>query len=280
MGLAGSQARFLSLTARKSNIEYQGQQINQQRTVLANKSSDVVNQMLALQPPTPPTSSSEDYYRVTQTFSNLSDGTVNGNAGNPNVKGQTEKITGWTLVDAVTKTAPTATTTSFCYEVSYSYQQDGETVTGAKMYTQAKAFTAGTDLRDVSNQMSTAGIFDVDDKTGNIIEKMIIDNAASFGTGATGLSSYDASSLLFGTSFNDQKYNDAMNKYDFDKYTYDKAITDINAQTEKIQAQDKSLELKLKQLDSEHTAVQTELEAIKSVIDKNIGETFKTFAGS
>ena len=34
MGLAASQARFLGLTARKSGVEYQGQQIKQQRTAL------------------------------------------------------------------------------------------------------------------------------------------------------------------------------------------------------------------------------------------------------
>ena len=37
MGLAASQARFLGLTARKSNIEYEGQQVNQQRTALAEE---------------------------------------------------------------------------------------------------------------------------------------------------------------------------------------------------------------------------------------------------
>jgi len=37
MGLAASQARFLGLTARKSDKEYQGQQINQARTQLADK---------------------------------------------------------------------------------------------------------------------------------------------------------------------------------------------------------------------------------------------------
>ena len=36
MGLAASQARFLSLTARKSNVEYNGQQVNQQRMILSS----------------------------------------------------------------------------------------------------------------------------------------------------------------------------------------------------------------------------------------------------
>ena len=37
MGLAATQARYLGLTARKTNVEFEGQQINQQRTALANQ---------------------------------------------------------------------------------------------------------------------------------------------------------------------------------------------------------------------------------------------------
>ena len=37
MGLSASQMRYLSLTARCSNVEYQGQQVNQARTELANQ---------------------------------------------------------------------------------------------------------------------------------------------------------------------------------------------------------------------------------------------------
>lgn len=66
MGMAASQARFLNLTARKTNIEYQGQQINQQRTELSNKSATLYNQMLTLQVPSPP--NSQDYTKVSYTF--------------------------------------------------------------------------------------------------------------------------------------------------------------------------------------------------------------------
>ena len=48
MGMAASQARFLGLTARKTNTEYEGQQVNQQRTALANQSAGLFNEMLAL----------------------------------------------------------------------------------------------------------------------------------------------------------------------------------------------------------------------------------------
>ncbi len=62
MGMAASQARFLGLTARKSNVEYQGQQVNQERTALANDSANLYNQMMALDVPTPP--SANEYYKT------------------------------------------------------------------------------------------------------------------------------------------------------------------------------------------------------------------------
>ena len=72
MGMAASQARFLGLTARKSNVEYQGQQINQQRTALANESSNLYNQMLQLDVPTPP--SQKDYYNTVYVLDGTGDG--------------------------------------------------------------------------------------------------------------------------------------------------------------------------------------------------------------
>ena len=54
MGMAASQARYLGLTARKTNVEYEGQQINQARTALGNQSAALWNQMLGLTIPTVP----------------------------------------------------------------------------------------------------------------------------------------------------------------------------------------------------------------------------------
>ena len=74
-------------------------------------------------------------------------------------------------------------------------------------------------------------------------------------------------------------YQNAMNKYYHDVREYEKKIADINAKTEIIQKEDRTLELRLKQLDTEQNALQTEMEAVKKVISKNIEMTFKTFAG-
>lgn len=67
MGMAASQARFLGLTARKTNVEYQGQQVNQARTVLANESAGLFNSMMVLKVPTPPVVN--DYYTSRYKFS-------------------------------------------------------------------------------------------------------------------------------------------------------------------------------------------------------------------
>lgn len=75
----------------------------------------------------------------------------------------------------------------------------------------------------------------------------------------------------------DDAYNDAMNQYYYEKEQYDKNVADINAKTEIIQAQDRQLQLKLEQLNTEQSALQTEMEACQKVVSKNIDNSFKTF---
>ena len=50
MGLAASQSRFLLLTARKSDLELTGQQINQARLALANNTDELFTQAAELEP--------------------------------------------------------------------------------------------------------------------------------------------------------------------------------------------------------------------------------------
>ena len=66
MGMAASQARWLALTARKTNVEYEGQQVNQARTALAMKSANTFNELLALEVPTAP--STQDFTKLEYTY--------------------------------------------------------------------------------------------------------------------------------------------------------------------------------------------------------------------
>ena len=79
------------------------------------------------------------------------------------------------------------------------------------------------------------------------------------------------------TQSDDKAYNDAMNQYNYNKAKYDQEIQSINAKIEIIQGQDKDLELRLKQLDTEENAISTEIDAVKKVISKNVENSFKTF---
>ena len=67
MGMAASQARFLGLTARQNNVEFEGQQINQQRTMLSNESANYYNDLLGMTVPVPP--SVDSYTKTVYTFS-------------------------------------------------------------------------------------------------------------------------------------------------------------------------------------------------------------------
>lgn len=65
MGMAASQARYLGLVARQNDLEYQGQQINQERTVLSQQVTDLYNALQNLTVPTPP--STTDFSKVEYT---------------------------------------------------------------------------------------------------------------------------------------------------------------------------------------------------------------------
>ncbi len=85
-------------------------------------------------------------------------------------------------------------------------------------------------------------------------------------------------SLNVETVTDEAAYQDAMNEYLYKKEEYEKTIADINAQTSIIQQEDRTLELRLKQLDTEQNALATEMDAVKKVIDDNVEKTFKTFS--
>ncbi|MBQ4114953.1 hypothetical protein IJD34_06070 [bacterium] len=81
------------------------------------------------------------------------------------------------------------------------------------------------------------------------------------------------------TITDDAAYEDAMNQYYYENAKYDKMVQDINAQTSIIQQQDQQLELRLKQLDTEHNALSTEIDAVSKVVKDNVDKSFKTFGG-
>ena len=135
MGMAASQARYLALVARKSNCEYEGQQINQQRTTLANQSANLFSQMLGLSVPVPPSTSD-----FTTTQYSYTDGT------NASV------IEKW---EQLSKADP-----DYNYVVTHSYNVDRYTGSIKKMsdpqvqINSGRVYNVGTQQSDIFTQYS------------------------------------------------------------------------------------------------------------------------------
>ncbi len=351
MGMAASQARFLGLTARKTNTEYEGQQINQQRTTLSNQSANYYNQLLGMTVPVPPSVS--DYTKTTYTFTDGSlsnsissliaqaDGTylisyTSTWTNNFAVVGATPSI--YTRVNTGTEDAP-----------QYKYYVGGQElrslgekipVDGEGKYTGNDPYLSTLSPDQIKNLQEEEKKYteELNNKYGKadwmvryvqntstgtwspyFVKKDVLEsdntvyneNGASQSNiptytvgsaketeeikGVTARLEQDATGRIINITLNPGKenevtyavttntvtdqaaYDDAMNQYEYDKYEYDQSIQNINAKIEIIQSEDKNLELRLKQLDTEQAAIQTEMDAVQKVIEKNTESTFKTF---
>lgn len=80
-----------------------------------------------------------------------------------------------------------------------------------------------------------------------------------------------------GNATNDADGDGLSNEYEASLVSYSAEYNKINAQIETAHTKDRVLETTLRNVDTQHNAVQTEIDAVKKVIDKNIELTYKTF---
>ena len=173
--------------------------------------------------------------------------------------------TGW-LVRYV-KNSSDGTYKPYFYDVSSL--KDAEYDEYGNVKSSIKCYTVGSKTRTEEIKGKDAKV--EKDATGRYINITIFDDISD--PDAVGVTY----SLTTSTITDQDAYEDAMNQYEFDKAKYDQTINEINAKIEIIQAQDKNLELRLKQLDTEQKAISQEMEAVQKVVDKNVDTTFKTF---
>ena len=168
----------------------------------------------------------------------------------------------------------------------YTYQKNGTTYFATKAELEASRDSFAEDNRTevsyIDKQDPLKQYYTTQLKTTKTMtDRALMDDAS--GTGrykSIKLKSYNSAfDLKTEIATNEEAYNQAMNQHYYDTQNYNKKIADINAKTSIIQQEDRTLELRLKQLDTEHDALQTEMEAVKKVITKNVEETFKTFGG-
>lgn len=273
MGLAASQARFLGLTARKTNIEYQGQQINEQRLLLANKSASLYNQMLVLEVPTPP--SQANFTTVKYAY------TAKDSAGNTRSY-EINEADLQVALDGLTDTnKKEGTNGDYLYSTTASVTGKYKDANGNQ---QSTAFYVAT-CSKVKTENGTLNVT-VDPVSGRITN-VWLSATSDFGTkvGSGDAAAIDTEyqngmiQLTANEQIDQQAYDDAYNQYKYEQYLYEQEIEQINASTEIIQQQDKTLELQLKQLDTEQSALKNELEALDKVVGDAVESGFKTFGG-
>lgn len=326
MGMSASQMRYCLISGRKSDVEYQGQQINQQRTALATQSSAYNNQLLNLSVPTPP--STDDYstssysfamngntytitgttydsttgtYKIDTTVATTADVAKTGLASFYSSGSPVTYSTGTTSATKANLTKVDYTSTSVDPDTQARDKSNLSTIYGTGYATLASGtganqttgsyykytsngvtrYVTESDLKTYANTSTNATYSYVDEGASTTVSSSI--KGASITWSETGRmtaitdSNGNTHSLNVSTTTNESAYNDAMNEYEYQKNLYDQSIEQINSRVCVVESEDKKLELKLKDLDTQQEALNTEMDAVKKVIDKNIEVSFKAF---
>ena len=265
MGLSASQARFLQLTARRSNVEYEAQQINFQRLQLATKLEQASTEYQDK------TSNRKMVFRY--------------NAGN---EIQQIDVTYQNYKNYINQQLEGVSSAQKKY---YLVSSSGNKIIVANAEERAAMIASTTGTRTVKKDDGTSEIQQVN----NVLDEndfLIADNLDDVDAFQLALQNGDyyfatmdeievdesgRPKVKFTTEGWETMGGNAISE-DYDKTDDAEAEAAYRAKTDKIQHQDKQLELRLSQLDSERNAIQTEIDSITKVIDDNIEGTFKTFS--
>jgi len=154
MGMSATQARYYMLTAKQSDLEFQGQQINQSRTTLSNQTNNLYSQLQDLSVPVPP--STTDYttvqYTGTDQASTFTLGNIVPNGTNYNVELKYTK-TGHYLTEGGTQAVTQVESTMGIKSVTFSTQTQTDKVLGVgdALTETSKVNTGDTIMKHVSS---------------------------------------------------------------------------------------------------------------------------------
>ncbi len=291
MGLAASQGRYLCLTARNSDLVYEGQQISQQRLNLATETQEIA-----------------DKYTEAMNNTILQSTTASGG---------TTQLTYETIISQDVNSGLSMRIVDLNGNVVVPNKGDSVSVT----------YTDEND-EEITSNLSSAYDFislymsDLDDETAASLSNKSLSTLVEYYNENYSDSGYTV-------TYNENSYNYLKN--DDERYTYDENCTDneylqemltsgqwllekvstsdesgwesivwqgsteiseiydtsddaaaeaeYESDMKALEKRDKILELRLEQIETEQSSVEKEMESIKTVIDKNIEDSFKTFSG-
>ena len=270
MGMASSQARLLSLTARMHDIEYKAQKLQAQKLQMANKSTDVYNEY------------EEALNKTKVQYKTIgADGSAN-------------------YIDASIKNLVTATGEA---KSSYIVHNIFENV----MYCTAEQIAAYTDAagdpEKFAEEMGDAHSVSYKElyeemascvaKHGGVVGEALINVAAATGMQAQQFASEEYLTNMVNAGFivfrkmNADNVTAAAEQVNVatdtalqevsDEKELKKAEAKYEADMRKINAKDKRFDVDIAALEQERNAIKTEMDTLKTVAKDNVERTFKLF---
>ena len=288
MGLAASQGRYLCLTARNSDLIYEGQQISQQRMALAQETQAVANKYNDAMSNTTMTCVVQGQEAQRLTFDLLTNQDLTQGLGMRLVDANGSVVIPGVYLE-VTQAA-TETSEAKTYKIAssqdfinrYMGNLDGDTkyelslksLSELSEYYNQNYPETGFSTRFVDK--STVSYINEKDRIVNdpfvtdpeYLQQMLEDGQYFIQKeGPTG-DVWENFSWQ-GSSFISQEY---------DRTDDAAAEAEYESAMVELQKKDKLLELRLEQVQTQQQAVEKEMESVKDVISKNIENSFKTFA--
>ena len=301
MGLSASQARFLQLTARRSDIEYEAQQINFQRLQLSDKLSAAsqkyqdatTNRKMMFS-----FNTGSEVQKVDLSYTNYKNymnqqleglSTTQdkyylvSSSGNKLVVGSEEEQN--EIIDR--NTTLTDITLIEQAKAEYAKAQADETVGSLSSTTLklAKMDISTYEHRVVNNEDGTTTEYVVERKfdQDDFLIADDLDDVSNFQSaienGTYYFAKYEENSQTGEMELRIQGWETlgggAISE-DYDKSDDAAAEAEYQTEQDRIHALDRKLELRLDQLESNRQAIQTEIESVQKVVDDNIQNTFKS----
>ena len=304
MGMSASQARFLGLTARKSNVEYQAQQINFERLQIADqltKASEAYNDKISNRKMVYSFNGGEGLQTVDVTYSNYKnymnqqlEGLTNAHnkiylvssSGNKIVVASEEERDA--MIQAGKKYYSVASIEQAkadyaAHEADGTLEEFLDTPQGA-----STAEYASKDLSSYQSEITDDGVkclveFEYTDK--DFLVAPDLDSVENFQSAiqngvyffATRVKNQDTGEYQFKTQDWGTIEGGSITEV-YDKSDDAAAEAEYDKTQDRLELIDKKLELQLDKLNTERDAIQTEMESVKKVIEDNVESTFKVFS--
>lgn len=281
MGMAASQARLMSLTARLSDLEFRAQAILNDKIRLSDMGTQASQKYSdALDKQVMKVYSTDKSAYAMASVNNLVSYTNPLNLDSTNSKYRYMETPSGKLVATSAlqrEIYPGGSTTPIAKDTYMNNHVTGTGTGGAfteddlksqsyKYYSDIYDKMAGGNYEVLTDKNANSAEFLTQQiELGNMYLVEFVEDGGTDGTGKFNQVSWDS--------------GDASIDMDADQSSYAKAEAEYETTMAAIESKDKRFDLELTAINTEHKAIETEIDSVKKVIDKNIERSFKTFNG-